>query len=244
MPVPGIFHTVSLPLRRFAGQKLAWPIKDVGSVRTCYLDCATWLQDAGTTLQSVIYLADASVQISDFGYDTKTVWLTMHGGTPGTYPAVAFRLTLANGNVENLNITTPIALLFPAVPDDAVSNGGQVVTANFAPVELSQVPSIPNGAQSNDLLLLLRPGSPVVVGTVPFAAIPSGGGGGGSAAEYVFEQTLPANSWDITHNLNRHPEVSIVTTSGDRVMGGVHYVSPFRLTLSFAYGFAGVAYLH
>lgn len=241
--MPGIFHTVILPLRRYAGQVLAWPIQAPGDYRTCRLDCALWLADAGTLIEQVIYLANDALQITEFHYDDKGATLTIHGGLPGTYPVISFRLILANGDQENVNVTVPIVKLFPYVPDDAVSNGGAVVTANLVPVELSHVPSIPNGAQSNDLLLLVRPGSPLVIGTVPFAAIPSGGSASGSG-EYVFEQSLPANEWDITHNLNRHPEVLIVTTSGDRVMGGISYLSPFRLVLSFQNGFAGVAYLH
>lgn len=172
--MPGIFHTVSLPLRRYAGQKLSWPIQSSNDIRTLYLDCATWLADAGTLIQSVAYLADASIEVLGYGHDDKTVWWTVRGGTPGSYPVIATRLSLADGNRENVNVIIPVVKQFPYVPDDAIANGGQVVTYNSRPIEVTSMPGIPGGPADQDLLVLFR--APNIIGTLPIGSLPSSGG--------------------------------------------------------------------
>ncbi len=167
----GIFHTVALPLRRYAGQALSWQSQDPTTIRTCRLDCSAWLKDAGTTIASASVLADATIQTGGFGFDSKTVWLTIQGGTPNTYPVVSFRLVLADGNRENVNVIAPIINLHPVIPDDAVTVGGQAVTAAFRPIEITQMPPIEGGAEANDLLLLVRPGQDAVVGSTSFASL-------------------------------------------------------------------------
>lgn len=173
--MPGIFHTVVLPLRRYAGQKLSWPVQDPNTVRTLYLDCAFWLTDAGTLIDSVIYLADASIEVLGYGHNDKTVWWTVHGGTPGTQPIIATKLILVNGDRENVNVTIPIVKIFPYVPDDAIANNGQVVTYNARPVEVGSMPSIPGGPADQDVLVLFR--APNIIGTLPIGSLPSSGGG-------------------------------------------------------------------
>ena len=54
----------------------------------------------------------------------------------------------------------------------------------------------------------------------------------------------PASTWVIVHNLGKHPAVVVVDSSGSTVYGDIHYDSNAQVTLTFAAGFAGNAYLN
>ena len=58
-----------------------------------------------------------------------------------------------------------------------------------------------------------------------------------------YSQITPASVWTITHNLNRHPAVTVVDSAGTVVEGDVSYASRNQIVLSFAVPFAGNAYL-
>ena len=50
--------------------------------------------------------------------------------------------------------------------------------------------------------------------------------------------------WEINHNLGKFPSVSIVDSAGTVVIGDVSHTDINNLTISFASGFAGTAYLN
>jgi hypothetical protein len=60
-----------------------------------------------------------------------------------------------------------------------------------------------------------------------------------------FEHNQPSasNTWDITHNMNFFPNVSIVDTALTKVIGEVEYLSENSLRVTFSQSFAGRAYL-
>lgn len=62
-------------------------------------------------------------------------------------------------------------------------------------------------------------------------------------ANYTHSQSTPADTWVVTHNLGFHPNVTIVDSANSVVIGGVTYNSLNQLTLDFAAGFSGSAYL-
>lgn len=76
-------------------------------------------------------------------------------------------------------------------------------------------------------------------------ALKAGGGllGGGSGEGHVHEQTSPASTWNIVHDLTFVPSVTVVTSSGDVVGGAVRYMSPTEVRVEFSAAFAGQAYL-
>lgn len=71
-----------------------------------------------------------------------------------------------------------------------------------------------------------------------------GGGGQGQDANYVFNQRVPANTWDIAHNMNKFPSVSIVDSGGNLVIGNINYVDRNNIQLTFNGAFSGSAYLN
>lgn len=70
-----------------------------------------------------------------------------------------------------------------------------------------------------------------------------GGGGGVTAQSYTFEQSTPASTWIVNHNLSYNPAVSIVSSSGDLVHGDVTYSGPQQITINFSAPFSGRVYL-
>lgn len=65
----------------------------------------------------------------------------------------------------------------------------------------------------------------------------------GDAESYRHQQSVPSDTWTITHNLGFFPNVSVVDSSGRKVEGDVEYVDINTIEISFIGGFAGEAYL-
>lgn len=61
---------------------------------------------------------------------------------------------------------------------------------------------------------------------------------------YPYEQVTPATTWTINHNLGQYPAVTVVDTAGSLIYGAVTYNNANQITLNFAYGQAGTAYLN
>lgn len=75
-------------------------------------------------------------------------------------------------------------------------------------------------------------------------------GGGGSSGSgsgdkyFVYTQTTPSDTWEITHNLNKRPSVSVVDSAGSLVNGDCNYIDNDKLILHFNGAFSGKAYLN
>jgi hypothetical protein len=61
---------------------------------------------------------------------------------------------------------------------------------------------------------------------------------------FVYTQASAAATWNITHNLNKYPSVSIVDSGGNMVTGDIQYINLNNVTLSFTSAFTGKAYLN
>jgi hypothetical protein len=86
-----------------------------------------------------------------------------------------------------------------------------------------------------------NPEFPVWMGvTAAAAAPPPGPSPGGS---FVYQQTTPAMTWVVTHNLGFYPNVHIEDSAGDDVEGDIQHDSVNQLTLTFGAAFSGTAYL-
>ena len=73
----------------------------------------------------------------------------------------------------------------------------------------------------------------------------SGGGGIGTGDKtFVYSQTIPSKNWNITHNLDKFPSVTIVDSAGSVVMGEITYESKNKLKVTFTAEFGGSAYLN
>ena len=66
----------------------------------------------------------------------------------------------------------------------------------------------------------------------------------GFDSHFEFVQGVPAATWDITHNLDKFPSITVVDTANTTVMGSYEYITKDRVILSFSTPFAGKAFLN
>lgn len=135
----GDFHSVRLPLSRRVRRALSWPPQDPLAVRTCGLDCARWMSDAGTYIVGASVRATPPLLASGLAWDGSLVSVTLTGGVPQTVPIVRFLLLLASGNTEAVDVRVPVLPLDPAVPPGYAVLGGDILTLNGDPLALSGV---------------------------------------------------------------------------------------------------------
>lgn len=63
-------------------------------------------------------------------------------------------------------------------------------------------------------------------------------------SSYEYTQGSPSTAWVITHNLNKRPSVTILTSAGDEVEGAVTVDSLNQITINFCAPFSGKAILN
>lgn len=61
---------------------------------------------------------------------------------------------------------------------------------------------------------------------------------------HIHTQTVSSSTWNITHNLNKYPSVSVVDSSNEEVIGEVVYINSNSLTVKFSAPFSGKAFLN
>ena len=61
---------------------------------------------------------------------------------------------------------------------------------------------------------------------------------------HIHTQTVSSSTWNITHNLNKYPSVSIVDSSNEEVIGEVEHINSNSLTVKFSAPFSGKAFLN
>lgn len=66
----------------------------------------------------------------------------------------------------------------------------------------------------------------------------------GNDARFVYQQMTSQSQWDITHNLNKKPAVTVVDSAGTMVFGEVLYIDNYNVQLNFSAPFSGYAYLN
>lgn len=63
-------------------------------------------------------------------------------------------------------------------------------------------------------------------------------------ANFVFTQGIPSATWNITHNLDKFPSVSVADTANQLMYGDTEYINENSLTITFSAPFSGKAYLN
>jgi len=64
------------------------------------------------------------------------------------------------------------------------------------------------------------------------------------APTFIFNQGVPAATWDITHNLGKFPSITVIDTGNTVIFSECNYVSNNRVLITFSAAFAGKAYLN
>ena len=61
---------------------------------------------------------------------------------------------------------------------------------------------------------------------------------------YIYIQASPSTTWNINHNLDKFPSVSVVNINNVLLYGQVTYVDSNNITIEFSAGFSGKAYMN
>lgn len=61
---------------------------------------------------------------------------------------------------------------------------------------------------------------------------------------FVHNQLLAADTWNITHNLGKHPSVTVVDSAGTVVVGEIKYLDLNSIRITFTAEFSGKAYFN
>ena len=61
---------------------------------------------------------------------------------------------------------------------------------------------------------------------------------------FEFTKGVPSTTWNIQHNLNKFPSITVIDTADTVVTGQYTYIDNNNVTLTFSAGFAGKAYLN
>ncbi len=61
---------------------------------------------------------------------------------------------------------------------------------------------------------------------------------------FTHNQLSPEKEWNMVHNLNRFPTVSVVDSGGSVVLGDIQYIDENQIKIIFATNFSGKAYLN
>tara|TARA_R110002020_G_scaffold463609_1_gene683737 strand:- start:1523 stop:2029 length:507 start_codon:yes stop_codon:yes gene_type:complete len=65
-----------------------------------------------------------------------------------------------------------------------------------------------------------------------------------SDANFIFTQSIPSVTWNITHDLDKFCSVTVVSDSNQIMIGDVNYLNTNSLTITFSAAFSGKAYLN
>lgn len=61
---------------------------------------------------------------------------------------------------------------------------------------------------------------------------------------FLFVQAIAIDVWEIKHNLNKYPSVTVVDSADSIVIGDVTYIDENNVRLTFSGAFSGKAYLN
>lgn len=61
---------------------------------------------------------------------------------------------------------------------------------------------------------------------------------------FTHNQLSPEKEWNVVHNLNRFPTVTVVDSGGSVVLGDVQYIDENQIKIVFTTSFSGKAYLN
>jgi len=61
---------------------------------------------------------------------------------------------------------------------------------------------------------------------------------------FIFEQGISSDVWEIQHNLDKYPAISIVDTAGNEIIANIQYINRNNVKITMTSAFKGKAYLN
>ena len=65
-----------------------------------------------------------------------------------------------------------------------------------------------------------------------------------ASLSFVHNQQVPLDTWVVTHNLGKHPSVTVVDSAQEVVVGEIRYIDENTVELKFVGSFSGKAYFN
>jgi hypothetical protein len=126
----------------------------------------------------------------------------------------------------------PNAPILPEVDIFLLSGTGEFVpnSPGYPEIDISLLPGVPGQRGATG------PTGPAGDLTAVYNAIPA-------LVSYTHNQATVATTWNITHNLNFRPNVTVFDSANTMVEGSVLHTSNTQLSVSFSAGISGSAYL-
>jgi len=181
-------------------------------------------------------------RLDSAGHLSVTLWAT---NDPTTAPTgAAYRVTerIAGQDPRTYYIvlpyTSPTAVLGLLVPGTTAPPTYYVLASVTVPPPLAV--SIAGGTAALSWDSSGTPGDVLTRTDTGAVWTPIGTLGGDKT--YVHTQAVPATTWTITHNLNKHPAVTAVDSAGTVIKGQESYTSLNTVVITLAYATSGTAY--
>ena len=61
---------------------------------------------------------------------------------------------------------------------------------------------------------------------------------------FIYNQATSSDVWEIEHNLDKYPSVTVVDSGGTVVIGEIVYIDKNNIRITFTSAFSGKAYLN
>ena len=80
--------------------------------------------------------------------------------------------------------------------------------------------------------------------TNPDVNVCIGNNSSGSDKFFRFTQAVASDVWEVNHNLNKFPSVTVVDSANDVVVGDIKYIDKNNVVITFSASFVGKAYFN
>jgi hypothetical protein len=134
-------------------------------------------------------------------------------------------------SLEELNVTVETQETEIEIPDSPEDT--EVIIDSTANVIIFPTTGVPG-----------EPGAPGAPGEPGAPGPPGPPGPEGQQTTYTFTQLAPVHLWDIVHNLNRYPSVTVIDSGGSEILPTIIYLDDDHIQLSFDNITSGKAYLN
>jgi hypothetical protein len=255
------FPAASLQAVLNTGNTATQDINLTGSIYTTLikpLDIEDILGSTGSTFQ---VLSKATTGINWVDLPTDNLQTVLNAGNTATQNIILI------GNISS-------TLIIPGNiqdEDNRLGSVGQVLTKTISGIAWKDVPSSFT-AGLNDVLLVGNTATNDIILTGDISVIDAHVSGAlydsndsqGTAGQilsstgvgtewisatqadktYIYVQSIPSVLWNINHNLDKFPSVSVVNINNVLLYGEVTYIDSNNLTIAFSAGFSGKAYMN
>lgn len=151
---------------------------------------------------------------------------------------------MAISSLPKLNFSVPFAMT-AALPLDYNAYFDNLVEAQAAALTAGEIGATDTIYYYGQIIVVITSSSANLYVIQPDKTLKFiGVEAGGEDKTYVFTQATAAKTWNIEHNLNKFPSVTIVDSGNNAVIGEATYIDKNNVRINFNAAFSGNAYLN